>query len=34
MKKEETSDMPNLGHGFVWFWNLDNSESRSKIPWK
>jgi len=34
LNKEETNDMPDLGHSFVWFWNLDISESRSEIPWK
>jgi hypothetical protein len=29
--KEETSRMLNVGHSFVWCWNLDSSESRSEM---
>jgi len=30
--KEETSEMLHLERSFLWCWNLDTSESRSKIP--
>jgi hypothetical protein len=32
--KEETSKVLYLEHSLVWCWNLDTSESRSKIPGK
>ena len=32
--KEETSHVLHVEHGFVWCWNLDNSESISEIPVK
>ena len=32
--EEETSKMLHLEHGFIWYWNLDASGSRSEIPGK
>ena len=31
--KEETSEMLQLEHSFVLFWNLDTAESRTETPW-
>jgi hypothetical protein len=32
--RQETNEMLQLGHGFVWCWNLDTSGNRSEIIWK
>jgi len=32
--KDVTSKMPHLEYSFVWYWNLDNSKSRSEISGK
>jgi len=29
-KLEETSKVPHLEHSYIWWWNLDSSESRSE----
>jgi hypothetical protein len=32
--EKETSEMLHLEHGFVWWWTLDASGSRSETPGK
>jgi len=32
--REETNELLQLGHSFVWCWNLDTSGNRSEIIWK